>query len=146
VTGTTTVGGGASGSLTISSATGTKIFTGLVTINAGGTWTNTAANSPVTFRGGITNSGTFNAGSGIHTFDTNAQALTGTLSIPSVTVTDITLTNNNTLTVTTALIGTGGLTNVGTLNIGYAGPPLSQLLTSLQLVILLITTVQELRR
>jgi len=48
---------------------------------------------------------------------------TGTLSIPSVTVTDITLTNNNTLTVTTALVGTGGLTNVGTLNIGYAGPP-----------------------
>ncbi len=120
VTGTTTVGGGTSGNLTITSATGTKTFAGLVTVASGGTWTNTAANSPVTFRGGITNNGTFNAGTGIHTFDTNNQALTGTFSIPSVTVTGITLTNNNTLTVSTALSGTGGLTQSAsaTLNIG----------------------------
>jgi hypothetical protein len=120
VTGTTTVGSGASGNLTISSATGTKTFTGLVTIAANGTWTNTAANEAVTFRGGITNGGTFNAGTGVYTFDTNAQALTGTLSIPSVTVTGVTLTNNNTLTVGTALSGTGGLTQGAgaTLNIG----------------------------
>jgi len=39
------------------------------------------------------------AGTGIYTFDTNAQSLTGTFSIPNVTVTGITLTNNNTLTV-----------------------------------------------
>jgi hypothetical protein len=37
VTGTTTVGGGTSGNLTVSSATGAKLFTGLVTINAGAT-------------------------------------------------------------------------------------------------------------
>jgi hypothetical protein len=123
VTGTTAVGAGTSGNLTISSATGTKLFTGLVTINAGGTWTNTAANSPVTFRGGITNSGTFSAGTGIHTFNTNSQALIGTFSIPSVTVTGVTLTNNGTLTVTTALAGSGGLTNsaTGTLNVNFTG-------------------------
>ena len=109
VTGTTTVGGGTSGSLTISSATGAKLFTGLVTISANGTWTNTSANSPVEFRGGITNSGAFAAGSGAYSFTTtSSQALIGTLSIPSVTVTGVTLTNNNTLTVGTALSGTGG--------------------------------------
>jgi len=42
------------------------------------------------------------------------QALTGTFTIPSVTVTTYTLTNNGTLTVGTALAGTGGLTNGGT--------------------------------
>ncbi len=119
VTGTTTVGGGTSGNLTITSATGTKIFTGLVTVNNGATWNN-SVNSTVTFRGGITNNGTFTAGTGVHTFDTNLQALTGTFSIPNVTVTGVTLTNNNTLTVGTALSGTGGLTQAmsSTLNIG----------------------------
>jgi Secretion system C-terminal sorting domain len=122
VTGTTTVGGGTSGNLTVSGAAGAKIFTGLVTINAGGTWNN-SGNSPITFQGGITNSGTFTAGTGVQTFNTNAQALTGTFSIPSVTVTGVTLTNNNTLSVTTALIGTGTLAQAAnaTLNINYTG-------------------------
>jgi len=108
-----------SGNLTISSNAGTKIFTGLVTVNSGGTWNN-SANEDITFRGGLTNSGTFNAGTGNYTFNTNSQALTGTLSIPNVTVTGVTLTNNNTLTVGTALSGTGGLTQTAgsTLNIG----------------------------
>jgi len=117
VTGTTTVGGGTSGSLVINSATGTKIFTGLVTVANGATWNN-SGNSAVTFRGGITTTPTFTGGSGIHTFDTNSQALNGTFSIPSITVTGVTLTNNGTLTVATALTGTGGLTNSGgTLNL-----------------------------
>jgi helix-turn-helix protein len=122
VTGTTTVGGGSSGDLTITSATGAKLFTGLVTIAAGATWTNNTANAPVTFRGGITNNGTFTAGSGVHTFNVTAsQALNGTLSIPSITVASPTvLTNTDTLTVATALAGTGGLTQASnaTLNIG----------------------------
>ena len=122
VTGTTTVGGGTTGNLTISSATGTKRFTGLVTVNAGGIWNN-SGNGAINFRGGITNSGTFTAGTGVQTFNTNSQALNGTLSIPRVTVTGVTLTNNGTLTVTTALAGSGGLTNAatGTLNINFTG-------------------------
>ena len=76
------------------------------------------------FPGGITNNGTFTAGSGVHTFDPNNQALTGTFSIPNVTVGTsdyYTLTNNGTLTVGTALSGTCGTSAQGanaTLNIG----------------------------
>src|SRR5882724_8805013 len=109
--GTTSV----TGTLQHSSSTGaTKRHTGLVTINAGGTWNN-SGNAAIDFRGGITHNGTaFTAGSGVQTFDTNAQAVGGSsaLSIPSATVTSVTLTNNSTvgLTVGTALSGTGGLT------------------------------------
>jgi hypothetical protein len=110
VTGTTSIASGAD--LNFTSPTGTKIFVGKVTVD--GTWSNDVNNSPVTFRGGITNNGTvtdFKAGTGIQTFATNAQALNGTLSIPNLTVTTITLTNNGTLTVPVALAGTGNLTN-----------------------------------
>jgi hypothetical protein len=119
ITGATTVGDGTSGNLVINNASNTKIFTGLVTIASNGTWNN-SGNSAVSFRSGITNNGTFTAGSGVHTFGTNSQALNGAFAIPSVTVTGVTLTNNNTLTVSTALAGTGGLTNAGsgTLNLG----------------------------
>ncbi|HEV3223548.1 MAG TPA: T9SS type A sorting domain-containing protein [Puia sp.] len=122
VTGTTTVGGGTSGNLTVSSATGAKTFTGLVTINVGGVWNN-SGNAAIIFQGGITNNGTFTAGTGIQTFNTNAQALTGTFSIPSVTVTAVTLTNNNTLSVTTNLAGSGTLAQAAnaTLNIVFTG-------------------------
>jgi hypothetical protein len=110
-----TLGTATNATLTISVA----YTTGLLTIDAGSTVTESGAITP-TFTGGITNSGTFTASTGVHTFATNAQALAGTLSIPSATVTAITLTNNGTLTVGTALAGTGGLTNsaTGTLNIG----------------------------
>ena len=95
-----------------------RTFASLVTIS-GGTWAGTT--QPVTFRGGLTySSGTFTAGTGVHTFNTAAQALNGTLAIPSMTVTGVTVTNNGDLTVATALVGTGGLTNAATrtLNIG----------------------------
>jgi hypothetical protein len=108
VSGATTIGEGSSGTLNITSSTGTKTFTGLVTINNGATWNN-SGNSSVTFQGGITNTGTFTAGTGIHNFTTSSQALTGTFSIPNVTVSGITLTNNNNLTVGTSLAGTGTL-------------------------------------
>ena len=103
-----------SGALTLSGTSnltiGVSAFNvgGLLTVNLGATWSNTLYT--VTFKGGITNSGTFTAGSGIQTFSTNAQALTGTISIPNITITGVTVTNNNTLTVSTALVGTGGLT------------------------------------
>lgn len=116
VSGTTSL----SGTINYTSTTGTKIFTGLVTINVTGIWNNTTNNESITVRGGITNNGTFNAGTGTYTFDTSNQALTGTLSIPNVTVTGVTLTNNGTLTVSAALAGTGGLTQAvnTTLNLG----------------------------
>jgi len=125
VTGTTTVGGGTSGTFTVATSSGTNSFTGLVTVANGGTWNNSTGNFPITFQGGISNSGTFTAGSGVHTFSTNAQALSGTLSLPSVTVTAITLTNNGNLTITTALAGTGTFTqgNNSTVNLGMSGLP-----------------------
>ena len=114
-------GSGTSGTLSLTSVTGTKIFKGLVTIYAGGVWNNSISEA-VEFTGGITNNGTFTAGSAVQTFDTSSQTLTGNLSIPSVTVTGITLTNNGILTVTTALVGTGGtLSNAGTLNLNFSG-------------------------
>lgn len=125
VTGTTTVGEGTNGTFTLSGASGARTFTGLVTVNSGATWNN-SGNTAVTFRGGITNSSTFTAGSGIQTFDTNPQSLTGTFTIASVTVNGVILTNNNTLTVSTALDGIGGgLTQAAssTLYISFTGPP-----------------------
>ncbi len=121
VTGTTTVGSGTSGNLTVSSATGST-FTGLVTINVGGVWNN-SGNAAIIYQGGITNNGTFTAGTGIQTFNTNAQALTGTFSMPDVTVNVITLTNNNTLSVTSNLAGSGTLIQAAnaTLNIVFTG-------------------------
>ena len=110
VTGTTTV----DGTLTHSSTTGTKQYTGLVTVSTNGVWNN-SANAAINFRGGLTNNGTFTAGSGLYTFDTNAQAIGGTAAttIPSMT-TAIVLTNNISsstgLTVSTALEGAGTFT------------------------------------
>jgi hypothetical protein len=89
--------------------TGTQAntVTGLLTISPGGKWSNT--NSPVTFEGGITNNGTFNGGTGIQTFNTNSQTLSGSGSIlfsGSVYVVGaITVTNNATVGV--AILGGG---------------------------------------
>ncbi|WP_148115048.1 beta strand repeat-containing protein, partial [Chryseotalea sanaruensis] len=106
VNGTTTIGAGASGVLSITSSTGTKIFEGLVTISTNGFWNN-AANESVTFRGGITNNGLFTTGSALQTFDTNNQALTGSFIIPSIGVNGIILTNNGSVEISNNLSGTG---------------------------------------
>lgn len=117
VNGSTTIGGGASGTLTFSSTTGTKTFAGRVSVNNGASW-NSAVNENYTFRGGITNNGIFTAGTGTYTFNTSSQSLIGTLVIPKIDVAGVTLTNTNTLTVATTLSGTGTIRNGGTLNIG----------------------------
>jgi len=138
INGTTTVGGGTSGNFKISSATGTKTFTGAVTIASGGTLSESAA-APLIFgsdlinngtytengaavvsiAGNITNNNVFTASTGIHTLTGTTKNITGTISIPSLTING-TYTNNTTLTVGTALIGTGSLTQASnaTLNIG----------------------------
>lgn len=141
VTGTTSV----SGTLTHSSATGTKTYTGNVTINNGGAWNETAA-AAISFGGNLQNDGTLTASTGVHTFTGATKTLSGAnaIVIPSVTISGA-YQNNGTLTVATVLAVSGSLTNAGTvtattaltgagtlingtgtaatLNIGFAGPP-----------------------
>jgi hypothetical protein len=99
------------GTLTMTGS-GTKTFVGLVIVESGGTWTNTTY--AVNFQGGLKNQGTFTAGTGIQTFDTNNQAITGQdpsfITIPNLTVNGVTLTNNGHLIVTTTFSGTGSVT------------------------------------
>ena len=119
VTGTTTLGGGTSGTLTLA-GTGAKTFTGDVTINAGGVWNETGV-STYSIAGSLQNGGTLTANTGVHTFTGASKTFSGasTISIPSVTVSG-TYQNNGTLTVNTALAGSGTLTQgaTGILNIG----------------------------
>ena len=117
VTGTTTI----DGTLFFASTAGTKTFTGLTTISSTGIWDNDNVNEAINFRGGLTNNGTFYAGTSVYTFNTNNQTFSGVASIQNVTITGVTLTNNGTLTVPTALSGSGGLTQglaTSILNIG----------------------------
>ena len=107
IQGTTTVGNSTSGTLNISSVIGNKLFVGKVTVLPGGIWNN-SVNEDVRFQGGISNSGTFNAGSSSNYFDVNSQSLQGTLSIPYIDVTTgVTLTNNGTVDVASDLTGAG---------------------------------------
>ena len=114
---TVTGGTSVSGTLAITSATGAKSF-GAVTVSSGGAWNN-SANRAVSISGNLANSGTFTAGSGVYTLSGSGMTITGTISMPSLTVTG-TYQNNGTLTVGTALAGAGTLTQGAnaTLNIG----------------------------
>ncbi|MFA4917044.1 MAG: peptidoglycan-binding protein [Syntrophales bacterium] len=112
VTGATSVTGTLN---TVTAATGTKTFTGAVTINALGTWNLSTTNPATSFGAGITMSGTtFNNGTGSASFTANqalagAEAMTfGGYLIPSG---GTTLTNNNTGTVTVS--STGSITLLG---------------------------------
>ncbi|MDD5571903.1 MAG: hypothetical protein PHD97_12205 [Bacteroidales bacterium] len=124
--GTSTIGqgtiniGGAStitGTLEINNSTGTKTFTGDVTVN--GTWNN-SGNSAITIAGNLTvNSGaTFTAGTGVYTLSGTAKEINGTiasLSIPSLTTSGTRTNKIPTLTVATALSITNTFTNNYTL-------------------------------
>ncbi len=76
--GTSTINSG--GTISDGNNSGTNIYIGLLTVNSGGTFSS-AANSPIEFRGGIVNSGTFTqVGTGAVTL-TNANSLTANNSI-----------------------------------------------------------------
>ncbi len=114
IDGTTEIKNGAT--LEISSATGANTFIGGVTLDSGSTWDD-SGNDAVSFENGLTNNGgTFNSGTGIQTFKTNAQSIGGTagLTIANMTITSIVVTDTYTgssvnLNVTTSLAGTGTL-------------------------------------
>lgn len=133
VSGTTTVNGPLVFTVDENGTNWDKTFVGLVTINAGGTWTSTAQTSDTyfTFRGGITNNGgTFSAGHA--TFNTNNQLLTGPGALnfsDNVLVNLITVTNNTTVNMTgtmvAALAGTGNWTQGVNSVLNYRGQTLT---------------------
>src|SRR5207253_2879547 len=85
-----------------------------VTISSGGTLTENGV-AAMSFAGSLTNSGTYTASTGVHTFTGPGNSFTGTISIPSITISAAGVyTNNNALTVATALSVAGALTNAGT--------------------------------
>ena len=65
VNGTTTVNN--SGTIDQALTGGSSTFIGLVTVNTGGTWSNTS-NEAVTFRGGIVNNSSFTGGTATQTY------------------------------------------------------------------------------
>ena len=146
VTGTTIIGSGTSGTLSITNATGTKTFTGAVTISAGGALTETASaqlafGSDVTINGALTengaavvgiagnftNNGTYTASSGNHTFSGANKTIGGTgagtgnaTTIPTATFTGAYSNNSSYLSITTSLTVTGAgviLTNNTTIGL-----------------------------
>jgi hypothetical protein len=104
VTGATSV----SGTLTLANTAG-KSFGGLVTI--GGTLNETGV-AAITFMGGIDNTGTFTPNTGIHSFTTNSQSLTGVPSLANITIdlNGAVLTCNGDLTCSGNFITTSGST------------------------------------
>jgi hypothetical protein len=111
-----------SGRLAVTSTTGTKTFTGDVTVNSGGVWDNTSGNEAIDMAGSLRNDGTFGAGTGVYTFSGATKTISGagTISIPNLTVNG-TVTNNGTLNVGTALAGSGTLTNGTGATLGIGG-------------------------
>jgi len=111
VTGTSSI----SGIITFANATtSANTFTGNVTINSGGTWTESAA-APITFVGSLQNDGTFTSSTGTHIFSGASKTISGAsaTTIPTLTING-TITNNITtgvgLQVSSALAGSGTLT------------------------------------
>ncbi len=129
VSGTTTV---SSGTLSLTNDSGTKTLTGLVTLNGG---TLSGASTAIITTAGITNnSGTVSI-TGTNTMSTAGATFGGAnaISIATLTLTSPgAVTNNGTLTISTALGGTGALTNsaTGTLNISFAAAPTITTLTA----------------
>ncbi|MFH0865179.1 MAG: T9SS type A sorting domain-containing protein, partial [Bacteroidota bacterium] len=96
-----TVSGSAlvNGTLSITSAAGTKIFND-ITVN--GTWSNTA-NEAITINGDLINNGTYTAGTGVYTLTGAGMSISGTAASTTFTTLTVngTYTNNSTVYVTT---------------------------------------------
>jgi hypothetical protein len=126
-----------SGTLTNSTATGAKSFTGGITINPGGTFNNNIVVAPVSIGGDFSNSGTFNSGTGTYTFNSTGQlggsnpmvfagavtasaartintpvSVTGTFAISGANV----VTNNSAVTASGAITGVVGSTWINAAN------------------------------
>lgn len=114
--GTNTLSGTAS--TTDNNNSGNNLFTGLVTVGAGCSFSS-ANNSPFEFRGGITNNGTTFSltGTGAHTFTTNAQNLGGS---SAITLNNVSITSAITLTSTGSVTVSGTLAITGSLNLSTA--------------------------
>ena len=108
-----------SGTITFNSATGPKTFTGVVTLNSGAVWNETAAPTFSLPAGLTNNAATFTANTGAHSISGTISGNTLT-SIPNLVVPGTGLTNNGALTIGTNLNASGTLTNAatGVLNIG----------------------------
>jgi len=81
---------------TVTGNTGNRTFTGTVTVNNGGIWNLSVTNPAVFFQNGLTvnNTSTFTPGSGVYTFQTNAQILGGSKTITIGNVTNNVTTGN----------------------------------------------------
>lgn len=146
----TTVSGATniSGTLAITDTSGAKTFTGQVTINNGGQWTNTVGEA-VTFNGGLINNGNFNNGTVAATIrggnltnngtfggsvtmaGTTAQTIGGTAALTNLIINNtstagITLVNDvtvsTTLTLTDGAINTSGNTLITSFNCSNTNP------------------------
>ena len=123
------------GTVNITDSSGAGEFNGAITITGGNF--NNSGNKDFKIRNGLTvNGGTFTAGTGTYTFDTNNQAIGGTTAITmaKINVTGVVLTNNNVFTVTTDFKGDGSSVVVNaanaTLNIGDPTPTIGDLTAS----------------
>ncbi len=99
------------GTFNINTATA-PVFNGDVTINTGGTWSNTTNNVAITFPSNFTNNGTFNSGSGPYTLTGSSKTLAGTSTFNSLILTGTySNTGSSTVASTTLFAGPGTLTN-----------------------------------
>ena len=127
-TNTTNIKGATSVSGTlILNNTGTKTFTGNVTIKNGGNWSEIGI-ATINYAGDLQNDGTYSSKSGIHTFSGNGSTIKGTnpIAIAYLTI-NKTTTNTSALTVSSTLAGVGTLTNIGTLYFSGVNPITSKL-------------------
>jgi len=98
---------------TILNITRNTVISGNITVNEGATWNN-PDNKTITLSGDLDNNGTFNAGTGNHTFIGSSKNITGTSSttIPKLIINGSysnNLSDTNPLIVSTSLSGSGSL-------------------------------------